>query len=189
MGFLRGVFKGIAGVIFIFLLAMLLMNIVLYETTKSDVLKPLFSNILGEDNFNKMYERPCQDVECLKLQDFPGFVTRSFNLFLSDLLIMTAVLTAIFALLLFLLSSGWQSKFASLGTPLILIGISAVPLEFFKSKIQAGELQFLADRIIEITVKYSLICLAAGIILIILSLIVKMSAKKVKGGKKKRKKK
>ena len=73
---------------------------------------------------------------------------------------------------------------------MILLGIPALPLEFFKSKIYAGELQFLAGKIIDVTIKYSLICLAIGILLVAASLLIKSLAKKeIKGGKKKRKKK
>jgi len=48
MGFLRGLGKAIVGLIFFTLISLMLMNIVFYQTTKSDFMKPLFVGMLAQ---------------------------------------------------------------------------------------------------------------------------------------------
>jgi hypothetical protein len=242
MGVLRGIAKGVVGIIFLLLLAGLLMNITFYETTKSDFIRPVLTEALANSlesqnitptfndalekcktqssysppvgNFNismdcskikssnqsgfakliienlfdqQIYNRQCSGIDCLKLQDIPGIITNAFNNFLKTTLIILAGGAILFGLLLFLLSKGLQSKLSSLGTPFILTGISAIPLYIYKSRISAGTFQVFIDKIIEVILKYCLISLAIGIILVIAGIVIAMKNKKSKKDKKKKK--
>jgi hypothetical protein len=241
MGFLRGLAKGIVGIIFVFLLSALLMSVTLYEATNINVLKPLITTSLSKtlesqnilptqneaiekcktqssyippikdinitldcekiksspQNFSalmidalfdqQLYNRQCDGLNCLKLQDVPGFATKSFNEFLKICLFVLCGVTVLFGLFLFLLSQGWPSKFSSLGIPFILNGIAGIPLEFYKSKIATGDFQILSDKIIGIILKYMYISLAIGIILVAIAISFSIAKKKLKGGKKKKK--
>jgi hypothetical protein len=146
-----------------------------------------FPKIIAEGIFNNIYGRKCSQLDCLKLTDIPGFITQSFNSLLKQILIVTAALTIIFALFLFLLGSELKSKFRGLAVPLILAGITAPILEFSKSKIQLGSLQPLVDKITGITIQYLLFCLVLGVVFLVISLVIKgpKKAKKTKKSKKK----
>lgn len=147
-----------------------------------------FSKLLiGELFDQQLYNRECKGLDCLKLQDIPGFATSAFNQFLKISLFIVIGLTLLFGIFLFLLSSGWTSKFTSIGTPFILTGISAIPLEIFRSKIVVADSQALIDRIIDIVLRDMYISLAVGIILIAVGIAFSIK-KPVKGGKKKNKK-
>lgn len=86
--------------------------------------KDSFVSAISDSIFSQVYERPCSDIQCLQLTDFPGFITASFNSFLYNTMIAFAVISAVLGLLLFVLSAGWSSKFISLGTPLALTGLT-----------------------------------------------------------------
>jgi multidrug efflux pump subunit AcrB len=244
MGFLRGLAKGLAGVIFLLLLFGLLINITLYESTKYDSLKPILTTMLsktlenqnmtpiynnaqekcgtqssynlliGDSNVTlecskikssnqqefaksiaetlfdqQLYNRQCNGIDCLKLQDIPGFATRSFNEFLKIALFVLAGAVVLFGIFLFLLSKGLQSKLSSLGTPFILVGISAIPLEFFKQKMQMGDFQIFFDKLTMVISKYMLASLAIGIILVAAGIAIAIKNRKKKKSKKKGRKK
>lgn len=226
MGFLRGLAKGLAGVIFLFLLSGLLMNLFFYDFTKPDFQKSFLSAI-SEKGFEKQNITPVYNdfvekcktqpsyifssetnmtLECSKItsqKDFsqalvkamledqfsksiPGFSLDKANLFLKSLFVCFGIAIIIFGVLLFLLSHGWPSKFYSLGTPFILIGILAIPLEIFKSKI--GDPIF-ANSVTIILLKYMLISLVIGIILVAAGIAVAIKNRKKKKGNKKGRKK
>jgi len=239
MGFLRGAAKGISGFIFIIIVALLVMNITLYEATTPAFIRPLFLTIFSKsiasqditstynealnkcqtqtsynppmgnlsvtldcsevkpaskDDFSKLiaealfdqqlYGRSCTGFDCLQMKDLPGFATQAFNLFLKTTLLILAASTIIFGLFLVLLSRGWPSKLSSLGVPLVLNGLPGVFLEFYKTKIQMGDFQIFIDSIIALIIRYMLISLALGIVLIAVSIFIKGRLKgKVKKGK------
>jgi hypothetical protein len=121
------------------------------------------------------------------MQDAPGFATRGFNLFLKNMLPYVGIAVLIFAIFMFLLSETWPGKFSSIGVPILINGLPAIPLFFFKQKIQVGDFQLFADKMIEIMSKYMMIYLVVGIILVIASITASILSKRA--NKKKEKKK
>ena len=150
-----------------------------------------FSRLIMEELFDqKLYNNPCYGLDCLKMQDIPGFATKGFNLFLNDIFLYVLIATAVFGLFLFLLSEGWASKFSSIGVPILINGLPYIALIFYRQKIQIGDFQVFADKLIEVMSKYMLAYLVVGGILVIISIIIRIaSAKKVKPKKSKKKKK
>jgi len=158
--------------------------------------KENFPTLITEALFDQqVYGRQCNGLDCLQMQDIPGFATKSFNQFLLRTLYEIILSVLLFGLFVVLLSKGWPSKLSSLGVPLIVNGLPGIFLEFYKQRIQVGDFQVFIDAIMTLISKCMLLTLALGILLLAASIFIKVKLrgkvkkeKKSKNNKKKREK-